>query len=459
MFLFCILIIYWNSGCCCLQFPASKEFWGLSVLSWWFIWYFFKIQPFREGLYLREGLYTSPEQFIRSICKDRSSFCKSREASALPGSTQNVTSLLQQAVWEHSCSKKEAPVCLPSCSLSVPLSSHYIYMTKCPAMHHFPGLKISVGCMISLALHPLGGGHHAESMLSPCPLPGASSQWPNLGNACPECTGTTAAQHLLLSVQGGQHLPGGCSCSTPSTRAKKNPGAVGATLAEAKSDSQKSSNLSKFERSSTLGRACNCPGDHLPLTLLTVKWCKQGRGCQQPARLWTGLRACCRAKTPSRAMGATGFCSLHHTVSTCVIKQGSQELRDLPHSYPAQSRSVVWMPSHTCDEPLIRGFLSGSHGQVLPAAGTCSEDAQSLGREELRTFGGWTGLLEVELRLCLTCLCYIKWEVWVNRVHGHFLSRQPRAQARAMSQKHVCMQARNSTQTRPGTLARAAVWM
>lgn len=152
------------------------------------------------------------------MCKDRSSFCKSREPSVSPGSTQNVTSLLQQAVWEHSCSKKEEHV---SCSLSVALSSHYIYITKCPAMHCFPGLKISVGCVISRALLPLGWGHHAESMLNPCPLPGASSQWPNLGNACPECTGTTAAQHLLLSVQRTQRLPGGCSCSTPRTWAKK----------------------------------------------------------------------------------------------------------------------------------------------------------------------------------------------------------------------------------------------
>lgn len=241
--------------------------------------------------------------------------------------------------------------------------------------------------------------------------------------------------------RGVKHLPGGWSCSTPSTwvynLGKKNPGAVGATLAEAQSDSQKSSNLSKFKRSSTLGRVCYCPGDHMPLMLLIVIWCKQGRGCRQHARLWTGLRACCRAKTPSWAMGDTGFCSLHHMVSTCVTKQGSQELRDLPCSYPAQSRSLVWGPSHTCGKPLIRGFLSGSRGQILPAAGTCSEGAQSLERDELRTFGG--GLWEVEMRLCLTCLCYIKWEVWVNCVHGHFPSRQPRAQAGAMSQKPVCM--------------------
>lgn len=79
--------------------------------------------------------------------------------------------------------------------------------------------------------------------------------------------------------------------------------------------------------------------------------------------------------------------ALAHTVSTCVTRQGSQELTEFPCSHPAQSRSLVWGPSHTGDEPLIWGFLSGSHGQVLPAAGTCSESAQFLGRDELRPFG------------------------------------------------------------------------
>lgn len=98
-FLFCILIIYWNTGCCCLQFPASEEFWGLSVLSQWFILYFCKIQPSQESL--REGLCKSPEQFIKKrtcVTKDWSSFRKKsglREPRVLPGSTQNVTSLLQ----------------------------------------------------------------------------------------------------------------------------------------------------------------------------------------------------------------------------------------------------------------------------------------------------------------------------------------------------------------------------
>lgn len=119
-------------------------------------------------------------------------------------------------------------------------------------------------------------------------LPATSSQRPNLGNASPVWTGTTAAQPLLLSVQ---------RCPAPAWRlqlqhtkhlGKKTPGAVGTTLAEAQSDSftsQKSSNLPKFKESSSLGRVCYCPGDPMPLILLTVIWCKQGGGCRQQARL------------------------------------------------------------------------------------------------------------------------------------------------------------------------------
>lgn len=97
--LFCISIIYWNTGCCCLRFPASKEFWGFSVLSCWFSIYFCKIQLSWESV--REGFCKSPEWFterIACVTKDWSSFRKSRclrELSVLPGSTQNVMSLLQ----------------------------------------------------------------------------------------------------------------------------------------------------------------------------------------------------------------------------------------------------------------------------------------------------------------------------------------------------------------------------
>lgn len=159
-------------------------------------------------------------------------------------------------------------------------------MTKCPAMHSFPGLKISVGCMISLALLPLGGGHHAESISSPCCLLTVAKfgkclscmHWDNSSSApAAQCAGVSST---FLEVGAAAHQALGCI-----TWGKKNPGAVGATLAEAQSDSQKSSNLSKFKRSSTLGRVCYCPGDHMPLTLLIVIWCKQGRGCRQHARL------------------------------------------------------------------------------------------------------------------------------------------------------------------------------
>lgn len=151
------------------------------------------------------------------------------------------------------------PVCLS-------LFSHCFSMTKCLAMHSFPGLKISVGCLILLLCFLLVGGH-AEIARVGCPLPAASSQWSNLGNACPVCTGTRRAQHPLLSMHRCQHLPGGCICITPRL-GQKHPGAVGATLAEAPSHSftcQKRSDLSKFKRSSTLGRVCYCPGDQMPL--------------------------------------------------------------------------------------------------------------------------------------------------------------------------------------------------
>lgn len=106
--------------------------------------------------------------------------------------------------------------------------------------------------------------------------------------------------------------------------------------------------------------------------------------------------------------------------------------RDLPGSYPAQSSSLVWGSGHTPDESLIWGFLSGSCACSWHLLWGCTV----LRKREAQEVWWWTGLLEVELSLCLTCLCYTKGEVWFS-VHGHFLSRHPRAQARAMSQKHV----------------------
>lgn len=78
-----------------------------------------------------------------------------------------------------------------------------------PCNAQFPWPENQHGCMISIALLPLGGGDHAEIAHVGCPLPAASSQRPHLGNACPVCTGTAAAQHLLLSMQG---------CPVPSWR-------------------------------------------------------------------------------------------------------------------------------------------------------------------------------------------------------------------------------------------------
>lgn len=132
-------------------------------------------------------------------------------------------------------------------------------MTKCPAMHSFSGLKTSVGCMISLALLPLGVGGHAEMTRAGCPLTSLSLLPPQRGQIweMPVLYGLGQQQlsTCCSACRGAQRLPGGYSCSTPSTWAKKNPGAVGATLAEARSDSftcQKSPNLSKFERRATL---------------------------------------------------------------------------------------------------------------------------------------------------------------------------------------------------------------
>lgn len=89
-------------------------------------------------------------------------------------------------------------------------------MTKCPAMHSFPGLKISVGCMISLALLPLGGGHHAESISSPCCLLTVAKfgkclscmHWDNSSSApAAQCAGVSST---FLEVGAAAHQALGC---------------------------------------------------------------------------------------------------------------------------------------------------------------------------------------------------------------------------------------------------------
>lgn len=52
------------------------------------------------------------------------------------------------------------------------------------------------------------------------------------------------------------------------------------------------------------------------------------------------------------------------------------------------ARPLVWGTGRACGEPFIWGVLSGFLGNVLLVAGTCSDGTQSLGRGDLRTFGG-----------------------------------------------------------------------
>lgn len=98
-------------------------------------------------------------------------------------------------------------------------------MTKCPAMHSFSGLKTSVGCMISLALLPLGVVGHAEMIRVGCPLTSLSLLPPQRGQIweMPVLYGLGQQQlsTCCSACRGAQRLPGGYSCSTPSTWAKK----------------------------------------------------------------------------------------------------------------------------------------------------------------------------------------------------------------------------------------------
>lgn len=137
-------------------------------------------------------------------------------------------------------------------------------------------------------------------------------------------------------------------------------------------------------------------------------------------------------------LGPQLLLSASHSLHLCY-QQGTQELTEISLAV-TQHRAGPWFEGPAI---LVMNPWSGGFSQVLVVR-YCPQLALALrvhsSQEEMSSGHlGWTGMSEVELRLCLTCLCCIKWEVWANSAHGHFLSRQPRAQARAMSQKHACM--------------------
>lgn len=93
-------------------------------------------------------------------------------------------------------------------------------------MHSFSGLKTSVGCMISLALLPLGVVGHAEMIRVGCPLTSLSLLPPQRGQIweMPVLYGLGQQQlsTCCSACRGAQRLPGGYSC-THQALGQKNP--------------------------------------------------------------------------------------------------------------------------------------------------------------------------------------------------------------------------------------------